>query len=75
MDDSKIGREIDETPAKRPPDALFKADRATVVFDAQKNGTLRVTYQGWDDAKVILPGERFELVWEGGQVWAFRGVR
>jgi hypothetical protein len=29
---------------------------------------LRVSYQGWDDPKVLLPGEWLELQVEGGQV-------
>ena len=43
-----------------PP--LLKADRVTLAVEATKDGKLRVTYQGWDDAKVVLPGQRFELV-------------
>ena len=50
----------------------MKADRATFTVDAQKNGTLRVTYPGWDEPKIMLANESLELVWEGGQVWAYR---
>jgi hypothetical protein len=30
---------------------------------ASKDGKLRVVYAGWDDAKVVLPGEVLELRW------------
>jgi hypothetical protein len=39
----------------------LKADTATLTFSASKDGKLRVVYGGWDDAKVALPGEVFEL--------------
>ena len=29
----------------------------------QKEGKLRVTYVGWDDAKVVLDGQVLELRW------------
>jgi hypothetical protein len=38
-----------------PP--LLKADVATLVFSASKDGKLRVTYAGWDDAKTVLEGD------------------
>jgi hypothetical protein len=38
--------------------ALLKADSAGLVCAAQKDGTLRVTYSGWDDAKGPRRGGR-----------------
>jgi hypothetical protein len=61
----------DETPRHRPIinetrgrgffrqlSPLFKADKATLAIAAQRDGSLRVTYAGWDDARVILGGSR-----------------
>ena len=31
---------------------------------------MRIVYAGWDDAKVLTPGEVLEVYWEGGQVLA-----
>jgi hypothetical protein len=61
-----------ETSAKRPASPLLKADSATLVFVAEKDGKLRVNYQGWADVKVILPGERLEIVASGGQAHLYR---
>jgi hypothetical protein len=44
-----------------PP--LFKADAANITVSSSKDGKLRVVYGGWDDAKVVLPGEVLELRW------------
>ena len=42
-----------ETTAKLPASPLLSADpKATLTFSAEKDGSLRVLYQGWDDAKV-----------------------
>ena len=46
-----------------PDSSLFKADTATLVFSASKDGKIRVIYTGWDDAKVVLPGDVFEVRW------------
>jgi hypothetical protein len=35
---------------------LFKADNATFSFYATKDGRITVTYQGWDQSKVVLDG-------------------
>jgi hypothetical protein len=43
-----------------PP--LLKADAATLAFSASKDGKLRVTYAGWDDAKVALEGQEFVVI-------------
>ena len=50
---------------------LLKADGGTLAFSANA-GLLRVRYGGWDEAKVLAPGESLELVARNGQVWAFR---
>ena len=42
-----------ETPDIAP---LFKADSATLSFYATKDGRITVTYQGWDQSKVVLDG-------------------
>jgi hypothetical protein len=41
---------------KIPP--LFKADTATVTCARHVDGKIRVTYGGWDDAKVVPVGVR-----------------
>jgi hypothetical protein len=51
-----------------PP--LFKADTANLAFSADKEGRVRIVYSGWEDAKVLLPGEHLDVYWEGGQVLA-----
>jgi hypothetical protein len=47
---------------------LLKADSATIAFAAEKDGSLRVRYAGWEEAKVFRPGESIELVTRAGQV-------
>jgi hypothetical protein len=44
-----------------PP--ILIAEKPTVTFEALKDGKLRATYQTWEDARVALPGEWFELRW------------
>jgi hypothetical protein len=61
-----------ETSPKRPASPLLKADNATLVFTAEKDGKLRANYQGWAEVKVILPGERLEVVTSEGQVHVYR---
>jgi hypothetical protein len=49
-------------PPKSSSDSpLFKADSATLTFSATDGGKMRVVYGGWDDHKVVLPGQVFEL--------------
>jgi hypothetical protein len=45
--------------------ALLIADRATITFAAEKDGRITVTYANWDDKRVALPGEVFEVSWCG----------
>jgi hypothetical protein len=59
------------TTGARKPSPLLKADGGTLAFSANA-GSLRVRYGGWDEAKVLAPGESLELVARNGQVWAFR---
>ena len=44
-----------------PPSPLLSADTATITFAAQKDGALRATYQGWEDARIFRPGEHVEV--------------
>ena len=46
---------------------ILKADAATLTFAGEKDGKLRIADQGWEGAKVALPGEWIELKCEGGQ--------
>lgn len=54
------------------PSPLLKADAATLVMKAEKDGTVRVSYSGWEDAKVLLGGEGLLVRWGDGQVQAYR---
>jgi hypothetical protein len=55
------------------PSPLLSADpKATLTFSAEQNGSLRVLYQGWEDAKVFPPGRGVEVVVKGGKVLVFR---
>jgi hypothetical protein len=40
---------------------LFKADNATLSFYATKDGKISVSYQGWDQSKVVLDGQHFVI--------------
>lgn len=60
-----------DTP-KRPPSPLLSADRAVLMLSAEKDGSLRAVYAGWEEPKVLRPGERLEVVHRGGQVQVFR---
>lgn len=52
---------------------LLSADpKATVIFEATKDGKLRASYAGWSDPHVFLPGEGVEVVNRGGKVQVFR---
>lgn len=44
-----------------PP--LLKADAAVIAFSSTKDGKIRCVYGNWDDAKVVLPGQVFEVRW------------
>ena len=35
---------------------ILRADNVTLTISAEKNGKLRVTYQGWDTTRVCLSG-------------------
>ena len=44
------------------PAALFTADNGKLVFEAVKlNGSIRLSYQGWEDTRTVHPGDRFVL--------------
>ena len=45
------------------PAPLFKADSATLSFYATKDGKISVSYQGWDQSKTVLAGQR---LWSRG---------
>lgn len=64
--------ETGATVPNRPTSPLFKADTAALHLKAEKNGTVRVTYAGWDDAKVLLAGEALVVRWKEGQVHLYR---
>jgi hypothetical protein len=60
-------------PMTAPISPLLKADpKVTLTFSAERDGLMRVTYQGWEDAKVFKPGEWVEVVNRGGQVQVIR---
>src|ERR1700686_2005434 len=57
--------ETAETATKLPASPLLSADpKATLTFSAEKDGTLRVLYSGWDDGgvKTFRPGGWVEVV-------------
>jgi hypothetical protein len=43
--------------------ALLIADRATITFAAEKSGKISVTYQNWDDKRVVLEDQVFVVSW------------
>src|SRR6516225_1324520 len=49
---------------------LFKADNATLSFYATKEGKISVSYQGWDQSKIVLAGQQFVVTWGQGHVEA-----
>ena len=55
------------------PAAVFTADNGKLVFEAVKlNGTIKLTYQGWEDTRTVHPGDRFVLeIGPSGQVQGF----
>ncbi len=46
-------------PATNSP--LLKADAAAIAVKAEPAGKLRVSYQGWDEVKIIFPAKALEL--------------
>ncbi|HJZ17592.1 MAG TPA: hypothetical protein VJ251_19485 [Stellaceae bacterium] len=40
---------------------MLKADDVTVNFRREEGGKIRVTSKSWDDAKVIMPNQVFEI--------------
>ena len=50
-----------KTPIRTIGPPLFKADTANLAFSADKEGKVRMVYSGWEDAKVLLAGGRFEV--------------
>jgi len=59
-------------PETAPNSPIIKADSITITIKAERDGRLRVGYQGWDDVKIIMADEVLELACEEGQVWARR---
>ena len=55
------------------PAALFTADNGKLVFEAVKlNGSIRLSYQGWEDTRTVHPGDRFVLeIGPSGQAQGF----
>jgi hypothetical protein len=45
-------------------DALFKADRVILGVLAGKPDKIRVTYQDWKDARVLLDGQYRSAPWD-----------
>ena len=45
------------------PASLLTAESIMLGVRHEKEGKLRVTYVGWDDAKVVLDGQVLELRW------------
>ena len=58
-----------KAPVSRFGPPLFKADTANLAFSADKEGKVRMVYSGWEDAKVLLPGEVLGLLggWTGAR--------
>ena len=54
---------------------LLKAEKATMVFEAIGDDKVRVTSQGWDDAKVILGDQTLEVTGMGKTLVAARVQR
>jgi hypothetical protein len=53
------------------PSPILIADKCTVTFSAEADGKVRVIYQGWDDAKIVVPGQ-FIHICRGPQGIEFR---
>jgi hypothetical protein len=51
---------------------LLKADDVTVNFRREEGGKIRVTSKSWDDAKVIMPNQVFEIASISTQVGIVR---
>jgi hypothetical protein len=49
-----------EKPMPNPSPVLI-ADKCTLTFSAEAGGKIRVTYQSWEDAKAVLPGQHIEI--------------
>jgi hypothetical protein len=54
-------------PNRRPKSgpALFKVDLVTLRLERVDGDKVRIVYAGWDDAKVLLAGERLERATPG----------
>jgi len=53
----------------------LKAEKVTMVFEAIGDGKVRVTSQGWDDARVILADQSIEVTGMGKTLVAARVQR
>ena len=54
---------------------LLKCEKVTMVFEAIGDDKVRVTSQGWDDAKVILADQALEVTGMGKTMVAARVQR
>jgi hypothetical protein len=43
------------------PSPVLIADKCTITFSAEADGKIRAVYQGWDDAKIVLPSQSIEI--------------
>jgi hypothetical protein len=54
---------------------LATSDKATIVFEKQTDGKIRVTSGSWDNEKVILPNEVVEVRNVNGRLHVARKPR
>lgn len=47
---------------------ILRGDSVTLVIKGEKDGKLRLTCLGWEDARVVLPGNSLDISNEAGQV-------
>jgi hypothetical protein len=47
-------------PMPIPSPVLF-ADKCTLTFSAEAGVKIRIVYPGWDDPRVVLPGQHIEI--------------
>ena len=56
------------------PEILLKTDTKTVLFELGREGKFSAKATGWDENKVIKPGEKIEISVENGR-WRPLSIR
>jgi hypothetical protein len=72
---AKRSQKITPKLTPKPPQIMLKADNISITATADNDGHIRVIANSWDDARVLLVGERLVISQVDGQINLVRHYR